>query len=145
MANKNQDPYRLYNFKLEINGITEGHFTECSGLDIKIETITYREAGSKTGLRHIPGPVDFGSVTLKYGLTNSTKLWDWMVKGANGDVQRRNVSIVMLDSTGTTELMRWNLYDAWPCEWHGSPLNAAEKGIALESLVITYDNVDRQQ
>jgi len=141
MADK--DPYRLYSFKLEINGITEGHFTECSGLDIKIETITYREAGSKSGLRHIPGPVDYGSITLKYGLTTSRDLWDWMMKAAQGDIQRRNVSIVMLDSAGTSEVMRWNLSDAWPCEWHGAPLSALEKGIAIESLVITYDEITR--
>jgi phage tail-like protein len=139
----NTDPYRLYNFKLEINGITEGHFTECSGMDIKIETITYREAGAKVGLRHIPGPVDYGSITLKYGLTNSHDLWDWMIKAANGDVDRRNVSIVMLNSAGSDEVMRWNLVDAWPCEWHGAALSATQKGIAIESLVITYDGITR--
>src|SRR5512144_2773175 len=111
-----KDHYRLYNFQLEITGITEGHFTECSGLDIKIETITYREAGSKAGLRHIPGPVDYGSITLKYGVTGSRDLWDWMMRAARGDVERRDVSIVMLDSAGSTEAMRWNLNGAWPCE-----------------------------
>jgi len=24
------DPYRAYNFKLVVQGVTEGHFTECS-------------------------------------------------------------------------------------------------------------------
>ena len=39
------DPYRSYSFKLEIDGVVEAHFTECSGLSTKIETIAYREAG----------------------------------------------------------------------------------------------------
>lgn len=138
-----EDPYRLYNFKLEINGITEGHFTECSGLDIKIETITYREAGSKSGLRHIPGPVDYGSITLKYGVTHSRELWDWLMKCAEGKVERRNVSIVLLDSAGTSEVMRWNLSGAWPSEWHGASLGAQDKGIAIESLVLVFDTLVR--
>ena len=40
------DPYRAYNFKLEIQGITEGHFAACSGLGIKIQVIKYREGGT---------------------------------------------------------------------------------------------------
>ena len=57
MAQK--DPYRSYNFKLELNGRAEGHFTECSGLSVKIESIPYREAGNHQLIRHIPGPVEF--------------------------------------------------------------------------------------
>ncbi len=30
------DPYRSYNFKLEIDGVAEGYFTECSGLTPKV-------------------------------------------------------------------------------------------------------------
>ena len=137
-----KDPYRLYNFKLEIKGIVEGHFTECSGLDVKIDTIAYREAGNNSLVRHIPGPVDYGSITLKYGLTDDRNLWDWMMLGAQGKVERRDISIVMLDTTGT-EAMRWNLLNAWPCEWHGQALSTIEKGIAIESLVITYDELAR--
>ena len=29
------DPYRAYNFKLQIQGVTEGHFTQCSGLEVE--------------------------------------------------------------------------------------------------------------
>ena len=36
------DAYRNYNFKLEIQGVTEGHFTECDGMQVKVESIAYR-------------------------------------------------------------------------------------------------------
>ena len=42
----NTDPYRAYNFKLIIQGVTEGHFTECTGLTVKVDAIKYREAGN---------------------------------------------------------------------------------------------------
>ncbi|RPI71004.1 MAG: phage tail protein [Geobacteraceae bacterium] len=137
------DPYRSYNFKLEIGGVAEGHFTECSGLSVKIESIPYREAGNHQLVRHIPGLVDSSAVTLKYGVTKSRELWDWLMKSAEGNVQRRNVSIVLLDSQGDNEVMRWNLVDAWPSEWQGAALNASEKALAIETLTLVFDRLER--
>lgn len=137
------DPYRSYNFKLEIGGVAEGHFTECSGLSVKIEPIAYREAGNHQLVRHIPGPVDYTTVTLKYGVTKSRELWDWLLKSAEGNVERRNVTIVLLDSQGDNEVMRWNLVDAWPSEWQGAALNASEKSLAIETLTLVFDRLER--
>jgi phage tail-like protein len=137
------DPYRSYNFKLEIGGVAEGHFTECSGLSVKIESIPYREVGNHQLVRHIPGPVDYTAVTLKYGVTKSRELWDWIMKAAEGNVQRRNVSLVILDSQGDSEVMRWNLVDAWPSEWQGAAMNASDKTLAIETLTIVYDRLER--
>ena len=137
------DPYRSYNFKLEIGGVAEGHFTECSGLSVKIESIPYREAGNHQLVRHIPGPVDYTTVTLKYGVTKSRELWDWLLKSAEGNVERRNVTIVLLDSQGDNEVMRWNLVDAWPSEWQGAALNASEKSLAIETLTLVFDRLER--
>src|SRR6266853_3822557 len=73
------DPYRAYNFKLEIQGVTEGHFTECTGLGVQIQPIRYREGGAAQVVHVIPGPVTYGDVTLRYGLTASAELWQWLL------------------------------------------------------------------
>ncbi len=137
------DPYRAYNFKLDINGVSEGHFTECSGLSVKIESIAYREAGNNQVVRHIPGPVDYASITLKFGVTSSKTLFDWMMQAATGKVERKNVSICLLDSQDSSEVMRWNLHDAWPSEWKGANLVATDKGVAIESLTLVFDRLER--
>lgn len=137
------DPYRSYNFKLDINGISEGHFTECSGLSVKVESIPYREAGANQIVRKIPGPVDYASVTLKYGVTSSRELWDWLLTAVNGKVERKNVSIILLDSEGTNEAMRWNLHDAWPSEWQGAGLNTTDRAIAIDTLTLVFDSLER--
>ena len=103
------DPYRNYNFKLEIQGVTEGHFTECNGMGVKVDSIAYREGGASQVVRRLPGPVDYGDITLRYGLTSSTELWDWFLTSVKGTVERKNVSIVMLDADGSTKVVRWNL------------------------------------
>ena len=138
------DPYRAYNFKLDIAGVTEGHFTEISGLGVKVEVIPYREAGNNQVVRHIPGQVSYQPVILRYGLTNSRELWDWLTKAMSGRVERRNVSVIMLDSDGSREVIRWNLVDAWPSEWIGANLNALGREMAIESLTLVFDSMERQ-
>lgn len=137
------DPYRAFNFKIEMQGVTEGHFAECSGLGMKINVLSYREGGNNQVTHRIPGAVDHASVTLRVGLTRSVELWQWMQKIAQGTVERRNVSIVMLEPDGSTEAMRWNLLNAWPSEWYGAPLNAAGNELAIETITLVFEALER--
>jgi phage tail-like protein len=137
------DPNRNYNFKLEIQGVTEGHFTACSGLGVRVKPIRYREGGIGQVVRAIPGSVDFSDVTLKYGLTKSRDLWDWLMKTVAGQVERRNVSIIVLEPNGADEGLRWNLLRAWPSEWRGAPLDAIGNHIAIEELTLAFDTLER--
>jgi phage tail-like protein len=139
----NVDPYRSYNFKLDITGMTDAHFTQCGGFGVKVTPIQYREGGNNQVVRHIPGPVEYSAVTLRYGLTSSRELWDWMLTSIQGRAERKNVSIIMLDSEGANEVMRWNLVDAWPSEWYGAPLDALSKEIAIEGLTLVFDSMER--
>src|SRR5215469_4782047 len=122
------DPFRGYNFKLEIAGVTAGHFTECTGLGIKVDAIRYREAGGTGVVHRVPGQVDYGDVTLSYGLTQTHELFDWFMTAVEGNPQRRNVSILMLDSAGVNEVLRWDLINAWPSAWRGAPLGGPARG-----------------
>jgi len=139
----NEDPYRSYNFKLEIQGVTEGHFTECSGMGIKIHAIRYREGGTNQVVRCLPGPVEYGDITLRYGLTRTREMWDWFMQAVKGKAQRKNISVVLVDNDGVTEVMRWNLVDAWPAEWRGSLLDALGQEAAVESLTLVFDTLER--
>lgn len=137
------DPYRAYNFKLEIQGVTAGHFTEVSGFDISVQAIPYREAGVSQVVRQIPGQVEYGAITLRYGLTSSSELWEWFMNSVRGKVERRNVSIVMVGSDGVAEVMRYNLNNAWPSRWRGAALDALGREMAIESLTLAFDTLER--
>lgn len=138
------DPLRAYNFKLLINNVTEGHFTEVSGLGVRVERISYREAGNNSVIRAIPGRVTYPPVTLRYGLTGSPELWEWLMTAVEGRVSRRNASIVMLDPSGSSEILRWNLLNAWPEEWFGAPLDAMSRELAIETLVLAHEGLQRE-
>jgi phage tail-like protein len=71
-------------------------------------------------------------------------MWDWMQKAVSGSVERRTVHILMLDPEGINEKLRWTLHDAWPCAWHGAPLDAMSSLVAVESLELVYETLERQ-
>lgn len=134
------DPYRGYNFKVEIGGVTEGAFTECSGMGVTVHALRYGEGRSPV-VRRIPGPVEYADVTLRYGLTSSRELWNWMQSAVSGRVERKNVSIVLLDADGTRPVLRWNLNNAWISKWRGAPLDALAQEIAIESVTLVYETL----
>jgi phage tail-like protein len=137
------DPYRSYNFKLVIQGVTEGHFTECTNLGIKVEAIKYREGGTSQVVHRLPGPVEYGDITLRYGLTLSTEIWEWFMSAVKGKVDRKNVSVVMLESDGVTEAFRWDLMNAWPSSWRGAPLDAMAREAAIEEITLVFETLER--
>jgi phage tail-like protein len=137
------DPFRNFQFSLEIRGVVQGHFTQVSGLGVRVHPIRYREGGLGQIVRAIPGPVEYAEVTLKYGLTRSTELWTWFTQAVKGQVERRNVSISVLNTDGATEALRWNLFNAWPSAWHGAPLDAMGREIAIEELKLAFDSLER--
>src|SRR5262245_56032935 len=137
------DPYRAYNFKLEIQGVTEGHFTECSTLGVKVAAIAYREGGVSQVVHRLPGRVEYADVTLRYGLTPSKDLWLWFMSAVKGKVERRNVSVVLLEADGVTEAVRWNLINAWVREWRGALLDALGNEAAIESVTLVYESLER--
>jgi len=137
------DPFRTFLFKLVILGITEAHFTQCSGLGVSVDSISYVEGGSPVE-HQIPGQAHHEPVTLQYGFTPSRELFDWMMSAVKQPVQRKNVQVIVLDVDGITEKVRWTLYNAWPRQWRGAALNSMSSGVAIHSLELVYETVDQQ-
>ena len=52
------------------------------------------------------------------------------------------MSIILLDNRDQ-ETLRWNLYDAWPVEWNSAPLDALGKEVAVESITLAFEALDR--
>jgi phage tail-like protein len=137
------DPYRAFNFKIEIGGVAEGHFTAVDGLGARVTPISYREAGNSQVVHYVPGRVEYSEITLRYGVTRSRELFEWFKTGVTGHVQRKNVSIALYDADGTTEVIRWNLVNAWVTEWRGSLLDAHSQEVAIESVTLVCESMDR--
>lgn len=138
------DPFGGYNFRVEIDGLTAASFKECSGLDSTTSSGGYREGTDGTlAQRQLPGLLSFSSISLKRGVTNDHTLWDWRNQVASGNLQRRDLSIVLLDDKGEDKI-RWNISNAWPTKWSGPSFDATSDALAIESLELVHEGLSVQ-
>jgi phage tail-like protein len=139
-------PYAIYqanHFRLEIEGIGTAQFVEVSGLAVRVAAIPYRAGGEGQIVHQLPGQVELAPLVCRYGLSPDPSVFGWMKASMRGEVVRRNVSVIHLASDGNTELGRYNLFDAWPCEWRASTLHSLENHVAIETLTLVYEAVDK--
>ena len=97
------DPYRGFNFLVEIDGITQAGFQEVSGLDSSTDSVDYREGSDPNHVRKLTGLNKVSAITLKRGITDSDELWKWRLTVIEGKAERRNGSIILLDEHGQRE------------------------------------------
>jgi phage tail-like protein len=136
------DPFGNFNFLVEIDGIARAAFHECSGLESRVQVIEHREGGALTATK-LAGMTTYSNIVLRRGVTNDTELYDWHVEATRGNIQRRNGSIVMLDARGQ-ETRRWNFFEAWPATWTGPSLNSEGNDVAIESLELAHERLERE-
>jgi phage tail-like protein len=134
------DPYRAFSFCVEIDGLPLAAFTEVSGLESEAEVIEYREGGDGR-VRKLPGLRKYPNIVLKRGLTQDTELWRWHKNVLDGNVDRRNGSVILLDEHGQ-EAVRWNFRNAWPCKYFGPHLNAKGNDVAIETLELAHEGLE---
>jgi phage tail-like protein len=141
-----KDPLLANRFKiaLEINGITEAGFAECTGIVVETEFEERREGGLNAYTLRFPKGSKLSNIILKRGITDSEFLWKWHQDIVAGIFNPRNISIVLMDSTGTQEKWRWNLTTAYPVKWSGPELKADGNTVAIETLELTYHGISKQ-
>jgi phage tail-like protein len=134
------DPYGGYNFLVEIDGITRAAFRECSGLDTSQDASEYREGADPLTVRKLPGLIKYSNVTLKRGITDDAELWEWRKTVMAGQVERKNMSIILMNDA-REEKLRWNLINCWPTKWEGPSFNATSSDVAVETLEIAHEGL----
>jgi phage tail-like protein len=133
-------PYITSLFNIEIEGIQEAYFKECSGLESETEVLSFEEGGVNDYIHKLPGRTKHANVVLKRGITDSGWLWDWYQKVARGKVERKNLSVVLYNSQGE-EVKRWSFERAYPVKWSGPELKSDENSIAIEALEIAHEGM----
>jgi phage tail-like protein len=137
-----KDPLGNYNFLVEIDGITRAAFQQVSGFDVTTDVIEHREGGDNLTPRKLPGMTKYSNISLKWGMTDDRELYEWHRRVVNGDIERKNGSIVLLDRKGD-EMARWNFVRAWPSKWDGPDLNAEGNDVAIETLELVHEGLER--
>jgi len=133
------EAHATFRYAVEIDGISEAIFSECTLPPLEVETHDQKEGGYNTGVHQLPGRVRPGKVTLKKGVSSSPELMHWYRDVVNGKISdsERNMSIVMYDSQHE-EVMRLNFERVYPVKWSGPNLNMGENSVAIESLELAF-------
>jgi phage tail-like protein len=135
------DPYKAFNFLVEFEGVARAAFSEVRGLESETAVIEYR-SGAENVMRKLPGLTKFRNIVFRRGVTQDRELWDWRQNIVEGNPDRRNGSIILLDDQ-RTEVVRWNFRNGWPCKWEGPALNAKANEVAIETLEIAHEGLER--
>lgn len=136
-----QDPYLGFRFRVEIQGIQQAGFMECSAIGSHLEVVEYREGADIINVRKFAGKASYPDITLKWGMTDNQDLYNWHLAAVKGNLQRQNGSVVQLDDTGT-EALRWNFYNAWPSKWDGPAFNAKGNDLSIVTLTLSCERVE---
>jgi phage tail-like protein len=143
LGQRRRDPYLAFNFLVEIGGLVVGGFTEVSGLQLEVNVQEYQEGGVNEYTHQLAGPVRYPSrLILRRGLTDADALWGWFRQVVRGEIERQNLSIVLLDSTGA-EKRRWLFTGAYPVRWVGPELRAGTAEVAVETLEFAHHGLPR--
>jgi phage tail-like protein len=142
-ATARNDPYRNFRFLVEIDGIVQAGFSEAAIPDTTSDIIEYRVGNEPASPRKLPGLNKYGNVTLKWGITESTELYEkWRKPVEEGKIVRKNVAIVVLKEDGTPAA-RWEFQNAWPSKYKAPDLSAKGNDVAVESLEIAHEGMKR--
>jgi phage tail-like protein len=142
-----RDPLVGFHYGIEVQGVVNGYFTECSGIGSEHELIEHKIVDEKgrESIQKIPGRLKWQDITLKRGITSNMDIWDWRDQIVQGKVEdaRKNGSIVMFDQAGD-EVARWNFENAWPLKVSGPSMKADSNEFGIEELVITHEGLYRE-
>jgi phage tail-like protein len=143
-------PFTAFNFLVEIQvpgldgTLAHAAFAELDGLEMTMESKTIREGGRNSGPVHMVGPVGYGQLTLKRGMTPNFDLWKWFerVNAAGNGGERGTAEIVSLGSDAFTVQVRFRLGGCLPVKLKASALNAKDGQIAVEEMQVAYESLE---
>ena len=151
MANPEREkvayPFTAFNFAVEIKvdgvamQVVDAAFSECDGLEMTMDVKTIREGGNNGRQIRLTGPLTFGQVTMKRGMTSNLELWDWFNLMLTDHSLRADAEIVIFASDGETERARFQLSRCVPVKLKSPPLSAKDGAVAIEELQIAYEKL----
>ena len=119
-------------FKIEIEGVTQGAFAACDGLEARVDVVDFSDGDNLTA-RKRPGRTRFANIVLRRGMVNNTELWNWFEAVTAGQIQRKAGSVIVCGDDGS-ELFRYNFFEGWPCRWKSLELDADKPGTLVEEI-----------
>ncbi len=140
-------PFMAFNFTVEINvpnvsnKICSATFSECDGLEMTMDVKTIREGGNNGQQIRLTGPLNFGTLTLKRGMTANFDLWKWFSALLTKPNLRADANVIMLAADHKTEQAHFLLKSCLPIKLKAPALNGKDGAVAIEELQLAYESL----
>jgi phage tail-like protein len=140
------DPAPEFRYWVEIDGLLEGTFTECSGFKADREIIPFKEGGVNDYVHKLPGRTSFSDITLRKGVMFSIELWKWFEEGmVTGKIKKRNITIIHHSSYFNIPARWYHIKGAYPAAWEGPNLRSDSSQLAVEALTLTFESLKPEE
>jgi phage tail-like protein len=145
---KTDYPLPVYNYKVDIGADTIA-FSEVSGLEISVETITYKEshvASGKVGpnVMLMPGAPKPLTITLKKGFVVAKSipvLYNWLKSTELNRIEKKDITVHLCDEKGNS-VVRWKVIDAFPTKLTAPSFNASSNEVAIETMELMASSME---
>jgi phage tail-like protein len=145
-------PFTTFNFEVLLDldvptaglesPLCNGAFADCDGLDMTMEPKVVESANVTNRQQRLIGPVKYGQITLKRGMTNNLQLWQWFAKGTRpGSVLTAHGQITMFDATGQNPVVQYTLEGCLPVRVKAPSLSAKDGLVAVEELGLVCEKL----
>lgn len=131
-----RDPYSVFNFLVEIDGLLRGGFSKVRGLNRETKFESIREGGVNDFERKLATLTTYPPLVLERGLADPM-LWEWHQKVVEGRVDRRVITITLRDER-RRDVWGWILQGAFPVKWSVGDFDAASGQVAAESIEFVH-------
>ena len=115
-------------------------FSECTGLEMTMDTEDYEEGGNNGTVLKFPKRHKWGDITLRKGLARNQDLFDWYYAFTQGVTVRKDGLIVMMDEKHEPHTV-WRFRRGLPVKYVAPQLNAQQSNVAIETLAIAHEGI----
>jgi phage tail-like protein len=139
------DPLLQGNVLLDIDGVgVVANFSSVSGVTSEVEIVDnpYVTEQGKVYIGKLPGKPKTPTVTLKRGLTGANELWQWHTAVMGGEPDRRNGSVIMMNTVGE-EVLRYNFTNAMVSKISLSEGGATTSGVQIEEATLACETLTK--
>lgn len=124
----------------DLDRAPQGGFSECSGLEARLDVEEYKEGGNNGAVLRFPTRASWSNIRLRRGIVRSNVLWTWYYGFVEGKGKRKDGLIVLQDERHQP-IKVWQFVRGLPVKWTGPTLNATQNQVAVEELEIAHEGL----
>ena len=130
------DPFVNFRFRVAFDHVEQGGFTRVRGLSREIKVDAFREGGQNEFEHKLASVTTYGNIVFERGVLDPY-LWLWNDAVVEGRIQRRDLTVSVLDSDGRPQ-WRWLIDQAFPVKWSAGDLDGSSGHVLVESVELAH-------